>query len=115
MCLCDILTYTGSPTSPTDEHSLKGMHIHCRCLHIAQSTTKPMFASNLPTFPHPPHFYSPDKFNSQAQICYTAGAVLFHQDILTFQVTVGNSGFALSAEDLSVQVAQATNGGVSQF
>lgn len=48
-----------------------------------QSTTKETLAPDLLTSPQPPHFHSPYKFNSQAQICYTAGAILFHQDILT--------------------------------
>lgn len=108
MCLCDILTHTGSPTSHRDEQV-------CTCTASAYAVLNQQLNQRSPTRPRPPHFYSPDKFNSQAQICYTAGAVLFHQDILTFQVTVGNSGFALSTEDLGMQVAQATDGGVSQF
>lgn len=69
-------------TSHTDEQSPEGVHTHTLQVHT-QSTSKETFVPDLLTSPQLLHFHSPDKFNSQAQICYTAGAILFHQDILT--------------------------------
>ena len=50
---------------------------------------------------------SPDEFDGEPQVGDAAGAVLLHQDVLAFEVTVGDGRLALRAEDLGVQVAQA--------
>lgn len=57
----------------------------------------------------------PVKFDRQSKVCYTAGSVLFYQDVFTLQVSVCNGWFALCAIDLSVQVTEARYGGVGQF
>ncbi|CAG5923572.1 unnamed protein product, partial [Menidia menidia] len=45
----------------------------------------------------------PDELYSQSQIGYTAGAISFNQYVLTLQIPVSNSRFALSAKDLRVE------------
>lgn len=57
---------------------------------------------------------SPNEFNCQPEVGYTARSVPFHQDVLALQVPVGDGRLALGAEDLCVQVAKAWHGGVSQ-
>lgn len=49
----------------------------------------------------------PVKLDSQSEVCYTAGSVLFYQDVFTLQVSVCDGWFALCAVDLSVQVTEA--------
>lgn len=57
---------------------------------------------------------SPDKLHCQSQVCYTARAVSFHQDVLTLQIPVGDSRFPLGPKDLSVEVTKAWHWGVGQ-
>lgn len=57
---------------------------------------------------------SPNEFNCQPEVGYTARPVSFHQDVLALQVPVGDGRLALGAEDLCVQVAEARHRGVSQ-
>ena len=53
---------------------------------------------------------SPDKLHGQPEVSDTAGAISFHQDVLTLQVPVSNSGFPLGAEDLCVEVTEPRHG-----
>lgn len=49
---------------------------------------------------------SPDELDSQAEVGDTARPVPLHQDVLAFQVAVGNGRLPLRAEDLGVEVAE---------
>lgn len=60
-------------------------------------------------------YVAPVKFDSKSEVCYTAGSVLFYQDVFALQVSVCDGWFALSAVDLSVQMTEAWYGGVGQF
>lgn len=57
---------------------------------------------------------SPNEFNCQPEVSYTARPISFHQYVLALQVPVGDGRLALGAEDLCVQVAEARHWGVSQ-
>jgi len=58
--------------------------------------------------------HSPDELYSQSQISYTAGPVSFHQYVLTLQIPVSNSRFALRAKDLCVEVTEPGHRGIGQ-
>lgn len=51
--------------------------------------------------------HSPDEFDRQPQVSYTAGPISFHQYVLTLQIPVSNGRFALCAKDLGVEVTKA--------